>query len=630
MKSADAASGPTPQDVARQLELLAAVARRTGNAVIVTDSQQRIEWVNDGFVRLTGYSSEDVVGRVPRDVLQGPDSDPVARAHMAAAIRAQQPFDAEILNYGKGGHQYWVRIEAEPTWDASGGLTGYIAVETDITERRITASRERLTRGIGEQLLSCESIEGAARIVVDGLVRTYDIRAASVWTVQPGRPLLRFVAGAVSSPDYTDWLEATSTRSFARGTDWVVGVGAPGVAWGTAAPCRKTDFWEQDQHGQYSRRAQAARKAGIRTVCAVPVLGPDGVLAVIEFGGSHAYPGHERLPALLEQVAQQFGAFVAQHQSRRAFEVLFQHSPDALLVVDASGLITAANTRANTLFGPIAGLNLWQQIEEGLGLLTLLAEDAPDVVYERLARRVDGSTFGAELTVSRAVGTGAPQNIVSVRDLTERRRAEEALRRSLAEKVTLVQEVHHRVKNNLQVLSSLISLQAAGVEDATVQSMLRDTENRIQSMALVHQQLYGHADLSRIGFDAYAQSLCGALRNSLAPSAELRMHTLPVEIPIERAVPAGLILNELVTNAFKYGSRPDGSCYVRVDVEPLDDGFAFTVSDQGKGLGAPEGRKVSMGTTLILALVRQLRARRIVGEGPGTSIRIEVREDGGR
>ena len=523
-----------------------------------------------------------------------------------------------------------MRIEAEPTRDAAGSVTGYIAVETDITERRITASRERLTRGIGEQLLSCESIEGAARIVVDGLVRTYDIRAASVWTVQPGRPLLRFVAGAVSSPDYTDWLEATSTRSFARGTDWVVGVGAPGVAWGTAAPCRKTDFWEQDQHGQYSRRAQAARKAGIRTVCAVPVLGPDGVLAVIEFGGSHAYPGHERLPALLEQVAQQFGAFVAQHQSRRAFEVLFQHSPDALLVVDASGLITAANTRANTLFGPIAGFNLWQQIEDGLGLLTLLAEDAPDVVYERLARRVDGSTFGAELTVSRAVGTGAPQNIVSVRDLTERRRAEEALRRSLAEKVTLVQEVHHRVKNNLQVLSSLISLQASGVEDATVQSMLRDTENRIQSMALVHQQLYGHADLSRIGFDAYAQSLCGALRNSLAPSAELRMHTLPVEIPIERAVPAGLILNELVTNAFKYGSRPDGSCYVRVDVEPLDDGFAFTVSDQGKGLGAPEGRKVSMGTTLILALVRQLRARRIVGEGPGTSIRIEVREDGGR
>ncbi len=630
MKSADAASGPTPQDVARQLELLAAVARRTGNAVIVTDSQQRIEWVNDGFVRLTGYSSDEVVGRFPSEVLQGPDSDPVARAHMAAAIRAQQPFDAEILNYGKDGHQYWVRIEAEPTRDAAGSVTGYIAVETDITERRITASRERLTRGIGEQLLSCESIEGAARIVVDGLVRTYDIRAASVWTVQPGRPVLRFVAGAVSSPDYTDWLEATSTRTFARGTDWVVGVGAPGVAWGTAAPCRKTDFWEQDQHGQYSRRAQAARKAGIRTVCAVPVLGPDGVLAVIEFGGSHAYPGHERLPALLEQVAQQFGAFVAQHQSRRAFEVLFQHSPDALLVVDASGLITAANTRANTLFGPVAGLNLWEQIEEGLGLLTLLAEDAPDVVYERLARRVDGSTFGAELTVSRAVGTGAPQNIVSVRDLTERRRAEEALRRSLAEKVTLVQEVHHRVKNNLQVLSSLISLQAAGVEDATVQSMLRDTENRIQSMALVHQQLYGHADLSRIGFDTYAQSLCGALRNSLAPSAELRMHTLPVEIPIERAVPAGLILNELVTNAFKYGSRPDGSCYVRVDVEPLEDGFAFTVSDQGKGLGAPEGRKVSMGTTLILALVRQLRARRIVGEGPGTSIRIEVREDGGR
>ena len=630
MKSADAASGPNPQDVRRQLELLAAVARRTGNAVIVTDAQQHIEWVNDGFTRLTGYSSDEVVGRVPRDVLQGPDSDPAARAHMAAAILAQQPFDAEILNYGKDGHQYWVRIEAEPTWDASGLLTGYIAIQTDITERRIAAARELLTRGIGEQLLACASIEGAARSVVDGLVRTYDIRAASIWTVEPGRTRLHFVAGAVSSPDYADWLETTSTRSFEIGTEWIVGVGAPGVAWGTAAPCQKTDFWERTRDGQYSRRALAARQAGIRTVCAVPVLGPDGVLAVIEFGGSHVYPGHERLPALLEQVAQQFGAFVRQHQSRRAFEVLFDHSPDALLVVDAAGLITAANARANTLFGTITGLSLGEQIEDGLTLLTLLGEDAPDVVYERLARRVDGATFGAELAVSRATGTGTAQNIVSVRDLTERRRAEEDLRSSLAEKVTLVQEVHHRVKNNLQVLSSLISLQASGVEDPTVQSMLRDTENRIQSMALVHQQLYGHADLSRIGFDAYAQSLCGALRNSLAPSAELRMHTLPVEIPIERAVPAGLILNELVTNAFKYGARPDGSGYVCVEVEPFGDGFAFTVSDQGKGLGAAEGRKVSMGTTLINALVRQLRARRIVGDGPGTSIRIEVLEDGGR
>ena len=97
MKSAAAASGPIPQDVARQVELLAAVARRTGNAVIVTDAQQRIEWVNDGFTRLTGYSSVDVIGRVPRDVLQGPDSDPVARARL---LTVHHPAHAARVAWG--------------------------------------------------------------------------------------------------------------------------------------------------------------------------------------------------------------------------------------------------------------------------------------------------------------------------------------------------------------------------------------------------------------------------------------------------------------------------------------------------------------------------------------------------
>lgn len=626
MAAVDAASGPGPQDVARQLELLAAVARRTGNAVIVTDPQQRIEWVNDGFCRLTGYTPADVVGRRPGEVLQGPDTDPAVRAQMAAAVAAELPFDVVVLNYGKDGHQYWVRIEAEPTRDAAGALTGYIAIETDVTEARIAAWRDTLTRRVGEQLLTCASVDHAALIVVEELVSMHDIRAAAAWTVEPGRPTLRFVAGAVSGPECDDWLDATSSRTFARGTEWVVGVGAPGVAWGTAAPCRKTDFWEQDQRGQYSRRATAARKAGIRTVCAVPVIGPEGVLAVIEFGGSHAYPGHEQLPDLLQLVSQQFGSFIAQIQSQRAFEVLFRHSPDALLVVDAAGTITAANARAQALFGDLTGTPLSARVEEGSALLLLPDGGSADTVYERTAVRVDGSTFGAELTLSRAMATGAPSNIVAVRDLTERRRAEETLRRSLAEKVTLVQEVHHRVKNNLQVLSSLMSLQAGTVDDPAVRATLRDTEHRIQSMALVHQQLYGHTDLSRIGFDVYARSLCSALRNSLAPSAELDMQTLEVEIPIERAVPAGLILNELVTNAFKYGARADGSGYVRVEVAPIPDGFVFVVSDQGPGIPPGPPRKGSMGQTLIRALIRQLRARYTLGDGPGVHVRVEVPE----
>lgn len=613
-------TGPV-QDVARQLQWLAAVARRTGNAVIVTDASHQIEWVNDGFRRLTGYDLAEVRGRRPGVFLQGPDTDPAARAAMAARIARAEPFDAVVLNYAKDGRQYWVRIEAEPTRDAGGRLTGYIAIETDVTDQRVAASRERLTKRIGDRLLSCGTIEHAARIVVDALVEAYDIRAAAVWVVEPGRPTLRFVAGAVDRPDTADWMEVTSSRSFSRGTDWVVGVGAPGVAWGTAAPCQKTDFWERDQNGQFSRRAAAAQRAGIRTVCAVPVLGPAGVVAVIEFGGSHNYPGHERLPSLLEQVALQLGAFIDRHRSQRAFEAVFRHSPDALLLVDASGAVVDLNARAREWFGAAAGHPLASLLD---GFAPPAADGPAPAVAEHRAHRADGTHFTASIAVSRNEATGAPGSIVSIRDLTERLRAEEALRRSLAEKVTLVQEVHHRVKNNLQILSSLVALQADALDDRVVRDALQETAHRIQSMALVHQQLYSHDDLSRIRFDDYARALCAALRASIAPSALLSVEGDPVEIQIERAVPAGIILNELVTNAFKYGRSADGRTAVRVDVAATAEGFSFTVADDGPGFGADPPRKGSMGATLIAALTRQLRARRTQGPGPGARIRIDV------
>jgi PAS domain S-box-containing protein len=610
--SSAAASAGT---VERQLELLAAIARRTGNGVITTDSEGRIEWVNEGFSRLTGYSLSDSVGRRPGELLQGPDTSPETRAQIAAALRAGRPFDVVLLNYGKGGRQYWVRVEAEPTLDPQGRVTGYVAIETDVTEQRIAEGREAITRRIGDLLLSAESVDDAAHMIVDELVRSMDVRTAQAWSVEAGNPQLQYLTGASADRDGAPWLEAGATTSFRKGTEWVVGVGAPGMAWGTGAPCVRTDFWQPDKNGLLSRRAEAAQRARIRTVCAVPVRGPDGIVAIVEIGGSHRYPGHERLPSLLEQVALQFGAFIVQYQSRKAFEALFRQSPDALLVVDGAGEVVRANTRAVALFGQCAGRPLAALLD---GADRLFGE-APSAwgeagpLHELQARREDGTTFYAQVAVSRTTATGAAMNIVSVRDLTERRLAEEALRRSLEEKVTLVHEVHHRVKNNLQIISSLVSMQAEDVESETVRSALRDTTHRIQSMALVHQQLYASDNIARIVFGDYARALCNALRSSLGADAALTFESEPVEIAIERAVPAGLILNELVTNAFKHGRGADGRSVVHVRVLRGPTAWTFIVADEGVGVVGEPVRKGSMGQTLIRALVRQLRARRTDG-----------------
>lgn len=131
---------------------LAMVASRTDNAVVITDSKGLVEWVNDGFTRITGYTLEDVLGRTPGSVLQGPDSDAGTVRRMHESLARGEAFEAEIINYSKQGVPYWVQIEAQPVHDDAGAVTHFIAIERDTTRQRLleeqlrtAASTDKLT-----------------------------------------------------------------------------------------------------------------------------------------------------------------------------------------------------------------------------------------------------------------------------------------------------------------------------------------------------------------------------------------------------------------------------------------------------------------------------------------------------
>jgi PAS domain S-box-containing protein len=124
------------QESARKLAL---VARHTHNGVVVTDAAGRIEWVNEGYARLTGYELAEVVGRTPGSVVQGPGTDPATVGHARARVRAGEGFEVELLNYHKSGRAYWVRVEARPVHDEAGRLTNFIGVQTDVTAAREAA-----------------------------------------------------------------------------------------------------------------------------------------------------------------------------------------------------------------------------------------------------------------------------------------------------------------------------------------------------------------------------------------------------------------------------------------------------------------------------------------------------------
>src|SRR4029453_18352621 len=180
-------------------------------------------------------------------------------------------------------------------------------------------------------------------------------------------------------------------------------------------------------------------------------------------------------------------------------------------------------------------------------------------------------------------------------DIPESKRAEDAIRASaeqvqasLREKEVLLEEIHHRVKNNLQVVSSLLRLQSAHVQEPAALEMFTESRNRIQSMALVHEKLYQSAELSRVDFAEYVQSLTNLLVISYrtrAAAVTLRVTVENVLMGIDVAVPLGLLINELVSNCLKYAFPHGRGGEVRVDLRPVAGGSTLlVVADDGIGL----------------------------------------------
>ena len=245
-------------------------------------------------------------------------------------------------------------------------------------------------------------------------------------------------------------------------------------------------------------------------------------------------------------------------------------------------------------------------------------------------------TTNAPVSFSGALlrrGQGAAGGFVWIaQDLSDRLDMEEQLRRSLAEKELLLREVHHRVKNNLQVISSLLALQADCIDDPEAQAVYADSQARIRSMALIHQQLYGTTTLDRIDFGVYLKQLAGSLFSfhggQPAPvTIETTVDNLP--LGIDTALTCGLIINELVTNAIKHAFAPDEPGVIKVGFTTENDLFVLTVEDNGTGMndGGDELASDSLGMSLVEALVQQLHGTMTVTCPAGTMFHIQFAEE---
>lgn len=218
-------------------------------------------------------------------------------------------------------------------------------------------------------------------------------------------------------------------------------------------------------------------------------------------------------------------------------------------------------------------------------------------------------------------------------ELAERKKAEAQLKISLREKESLLKEIHHRVKNNLQVISSVLRLQSDYVKDAQVLELFKDSQNRIRSMALIHEKLYQSSDLSRINLSEYLTELTGNLMRSYTSGAvpiRLKITSGDVWLNIDTAIPCGLIINELVSNSLKHAfPRPQETNEIEIEIQQTDaEQFTLTVRDNG--IGFPETldfrNTESLGLELVCIFTEQLGGRIELDRSNGTAFTLTFSE----
>jgi len=322
---------------------------------------------------------------------------------------------------------------------------------------------------------------------------------------------------------------------------------------------------------------------------------------------------------LLEETHGSEFEFFEEGAAERVLETCRYVSPDCLLLdyqlPDMTGLEFLACLRASEPPGEpgFAVVMVTGMASEQVAVAALKAGAQGYLVKDRLTAE------GLSQTIEQAM-----ERISLVHALKAER---DQLARSLAEKEVLLKEVHHRVKNNLQVIASLLRLQADKVTSDVAAPALRDSQHRVESMALIHEQLYETEDLREVDLAKYASLLATNLLHSLGVDRdriECRVTIEPLLLGVDQAIPAGLILNELISNALKHAFPNGRSGFISVEGGQRDASIVLNVRDNGAGIPADiEVRKSkSLGLEIVKILSRQLKGIFEMERGEGALFRV--------
>ncbi len=334
---------------------LALIAARTDNAVVLTDTRGRIEWVNEGFVRLTGHPAEAAIGQKPGALLQGPGTDPDTIRRIRERLERGEGFCEEMLNYRRDGSSYWVAVEVQPIRDERGELTNFMGIERDVTaskeaERALRESRQRLAIqfAVSRVLTEVNNLTVAAPRVLEAVCRHLGWQAGQLWRVAGDHLRFSEVWNQPTMP-HAELADASRDTKFARGE------GLPGRVWAAAEPMWLPDVTQAVE--DFPRRPAAARD-GLRGALAFPIPVRGGVWGVAEFFSKNVEHPDAALLQTFAAVGEQIGLFIVRREAEEALlksnalqRAILEGANYSIISAAPDGVIQTFNSAAERMLG---------------------------------------------------------------------------------------------------------------------------------------------------------------------------------------------------------------------------------------------------------------------------------------
>ncbi|MEJ2181900.1 MAG: PAS domain S-box protein [Nitrospirota bacterium] len=366
-------------------------------------------------------------------------------------------------------------------------------------------------------------------------------------------------------------------------------------------------------------------------------LRKDGTVMPVEVNARLLdYEGRKVFFSVVRDISERRKAEEMLRDSEQRFRAAFENAAIGASMADLKGRFIKINrflcnmlgyTEEEMLSKTFSEVTHPDDVQIGLDAMkTMVSEDVEYTSFEKRYIRKDGQVI--HLIISPAIirdDDRKPLYFVSLfQDITQRKKAEEKVTSSLKEKEILLREVHHRVKNNMAIISALLQLQSQYFKNEEFTRVFKDSQNRIKSMALVHEKLYSTQDFAHIGFGDYVEDLARHLFQAYGKEVRLILHADDISLNIDMMVSCGLIINELITNSLKHAFEDTGAPEIDISLS-IDDGRAVLVyADNGTGL--PEHidfhNSDTLGLQIINMLTYQLKGSIEVNASAGTTFTI--------